>query len=288
MACKKNHTETDQIMAQLPVNQGGKARHKCASCSYEKGLENGKNRIVNFDIEGFIASLDTSQEGQRRHKDPLEAYTMGFFHGLSGKNTHEVIKEKYQLSDNMAQFGLMQVGKGIYECTFMEDTPFKYAMSTVHVASGFELIIKARIAQEHPYLIFEKLPKHAKVKNGVIKYDDLLEHGHTINYSELPERLWVTTACQIPEINLFHTFGKVRNQIIHFGTPDEDFAKLVFQYCFKIIEPLVNEWWDITLLEYAWEYDTELMDYIFEQLNQYDLSVNYECGSDIYELNKKS
>ena len=42
MACKKDHSAIQDIMADLPLDQGGKGRHKCAACAYEKGLEAGK------------------------------------------------------------------------------------------------------------------------------------------------------------------------------------------------------------------------------------------------------
>lgn len=285
MACDRSHIESDQVIASLPISQGGPGRHKCAACAYEKGLDNGLKRDVTFDISGFIDRLEYSQKGARRHKDPLEAYTLGFFHGLNGRNTHSVIQNRYEISDNMAIFGLQQVGKGLYECTFGEDTKFKHAISTVHVASGFELIVKSRIAKEHPYLIFEKLPKYAKVKNGQITIEDLLEHGHTITYAELPERLWVTTTCRIPNLELFEKFGKIRNQIIHFAKPDEDFSKLVYEYCFKVVEPLVNEWWDTTLLEFASNYDDDFFNYVFPVIEKYKLSCKYELSN--HQLVKK-
>ena len=83
MACNKDQTEADRIIAGLPIRQGGTGRHKCAACAYEAGFENGQNRNVSFDINGFINKLERSQKGVRRHKDPLEAYSIGFFHGLS-------------------------------------------------------------------------------------------------------------------------------------------------------------------------------------------------------------
>ena len=42
MACKKDHSAIQKIMFNLPVDQGGKGRHKCAACAYEKGFEAGK------------------------------------------------------------------------------------------------------------------------------------------------------------------------------------------------------------------------------------------------------
>ncbi len=33
MACKKNHSLVQQIMSNLPYDQGGIGRHKCAACA---------------------------------------------------------------------------------------------------------------------------------------------------------------------------------------------------------------------------------------------------------------
>lgn len=48
MACKKDHNTTDLIIKDLPISQGSFERHKCASCAYEKGLENGSKKMANF------------------------------------------------------------------------------------------------------------------------------------------------------------------------------------------------------------------------------------------------
>ena len=55
MVCNKNHSQTDFIIKDLPISQGGVGRHKCAACAYEKGVENGKNHVLNFDLEMYIS-----------------------------------------------------------------------------------------------------------------------------------------------------------------------------------------------------------------------------------------
>lgn len=62
MVCNKNHSQTDFIIKDLPISQGGVGRHKCAACAYEKGVENGKNHVLNFDLEMYISSLPESQK----------------------------------------------------------------------------------------------------------------------------------------------------------------------------------------------------------------------------------
>ena len=34
MICKKNHSDIQTIMENLPIDQGRKGRHKCAACAY--------------------------------------------------------------------------------------------------------------------------------------------------------------------------------------------------------------------------------------------------------------
>ena len=56
MACRKDHSDQtiQKIMADLPEDQGGKGRHKCAACAYQKGLEAGRElkEIINLYRKG--------------------------------------------------------------------------------------------------------------------------------------------------------------------------------------------------------------------------------------------
>jgi hypothetical protein len=194
MPCNKDHNETDLIVKDLPISQGNFERHKCASCAYEQGLENGVKKLLNFDLEDFISNLEESQKGYRRHRSPIEAYTLGFFHGLNGKNNHLAIKDKYKIASQMRDFGLSMIAKGKVNATFSEmGEPYSHATGLVQVANGFEILIKSKIVEEHPLLVFNKFPKETNLLDSNIKMQDLLEHGQTIMYSELPERLWATT-----------------------------------------------------------------------------------------------
>ncbi|HNW97616.1 MAG TPA: hypothetical protein PKK00_04290 [Bacteroidales bacterium] len=279
MACKKEHKESDLIIKDLPISQGGFGRHKCACCAYEKGVENGNKRILNFNLEDFISNLEESQKGNQRHKSAVEAYTLGFFHGLNGSNNHLVIKDRQRMANQMRDFGLYMVAKGVVNATFSEQgSPYSYAMGVVHVANGFEILIKAKIVEEHPLLVFNKIPKETNIVDGNIKFEDLLEHGQTIMYSELPDRLWATTGYKITPINLFNEFGKIRNQIIHFAVPEIPLSDLTLNFTFQIIEKAINEWWGTTILEYAQEYDEDYCEYVFEELKRLNITINYKLN----------
>lgn len=281
MACRKKHTETDLLIKDLPISQEGVGRHKCAACAYEKGIENGKNRVLNFDLAKYLSTLPESQKGYRRHRSPIEAYTLGFFHGLSGVNNHLVIKDKLRMASQMREFGLYMVAKGAINATFSEcGSPYAHAMGVVHVANGFEVLIKAKIVEEHPLLIFTKIPKDSHTEDNDIKINDLLEYGQTIMYSELPHRLWAATGYKISDLNLYNDFGKIRNQIIHFAVPEIQLNDLTLKYTFEVVEKAVNEWWDTTILEYASRYDCEYCEYVFEQLERLNISTNYKLSEE--------
>ena len=60
MACNKNHSGVQSIMNTLPVDQGGKGRHKCAACAYELGYNAGNNLDEEINLGDLLNSLDES------------------------------------------------------------------------------------------------------------------------------------------------------------------------------------------------------------------------------------
>lgn len=281
MACKKTHIESDKIVKTLRISQGSFERHKCASCAYEEGLKNGQLKLLHFDLETFIVGLEESQRGDRRHRSALEAYTLGFFHGLNGANNHLAIKDKMNMAAQMRDYGLSLVARGVLAAAYSEHgTPYAHAQAVVSIANGFEILIKARIVEEHPLLVFEQIPKHTKISDGNLKFEDLLEHGKTIMYSELPERLWAATGYQISDSKLFADFGKTRNQIIHFSVPNDfSLADFAIKFAFVNVESAINDWWDTTILEYVGDYEEEGHIHIFDKLNDLKISVRYYLTS---------
>ena len=287
MTCRKDHAETDLIIQDLQTNQSGAGRHKCAACAYEKGVDNGSKKELNFDLSQFLSSLETSQKGLRRHRDPIEAYTLGFIHGLNGANNHVAIKNKTKIAHQMRDLGLHMVGKGAVNATFSEHAaPYSHAMAIVHVAHGFEILIKSKIVEEHPFLIFSKIPTESKIQGDKIHFEDLLAHGQTINYSELPHRLWATTGYKMSNPDFFQEFGKIRNQIIHFSVPNIELSEIALKFVYEVIEKTVNDWWDVSVLEYACEYDDGYLEYVFEQLQRLNIEIQYRLGSDGYSLER--
>jgi len=109
------------------------------------------------------------------------------------------------IAENMREFGLSILGKAVCEaiCT-MPRRPYAQALLVPLAAQAAEIIVKARIAEEHPLLIFESLPKPTP---NLLDLKGLFEHGQTIQCKELAKILWATTGCEIKKVNEFLEFG---------------------------------------------------------------------------------
>ena len=143
----------------------------------------------------------------------------------------------------------------------------------LQAAHAAELIIKAAIAAQHPLLIFSNLPKSTAGDGGFLSLNDLFESAKTIQYVDLPEKLWAATGYKIKELNTFHSFGKLRNCIQHFATPDRDLRTETSLFIYQVIDPILEHFWD----DYAVEY-VDLESYeedVFEILSARGLKVRY-------------
>ncbi len=83
ITCKKLHRNSDSFL-ELPHDQGGVGRHKCAGCAYDRGYESGKKREETIKMD--LDSLPDSQAGSVRHKSPHAAFAQGY---------HDGVKESY-------------------------------------------------------------------------------------------------------------------------------------------------------------------------------------------------
>ncbi|HEX8638834.1 MAG TPA: hypothetical protein VF692_12275 [Pyrinomonadaceae bacterium] len=132
-------------------------------------------------------------------------------------------------------------------------------LSVLQAAHAAELFIKARIAQEHPLLIFEQLPRSTQAAGTHLDLEDLFKQGRTIQWADLPERLWATTGQSIPNRDKFVDFGKLRNGIQHFAAPDIDAGKESLRFIYEVIDPFINECWGL----FAIDYDEDHEPYIY-------------------------
>ncbi len=175
----------------------------------------------------------------------------------------EDLKKVYQ---HMIRLGMGVLTHANYHSNYHSyQNPVWSELSVLQAAHSAEILIKARIAQEHPLLIFEKLPHLSNNSTELLNFEHLLEKGKTIQYSDLPERLWATTGIKLKDIELFNKFGMLRNKIQHFASPkDTDCGKEALKFIFTIIDPFINECWGLYAIDC--NEDSEQYKYLIEGL----------------------
>ena len=136
-------------------------------------------------------------------------------------------------------------------------------LSVVQAAHAAELLIKARIAEEHPLLIFDKFPKVSE--DTMLDQSLLAQEGRTLSYQELPDRLRVTTDVSVPAIERYRDFGRLRDSIQHFLPPSGiDPRAETIRYIYAVLDPFINECWGLFAIDFNEDHEPYL--YLVEGL----------------------
>ncbi len=159
------------------------------------------------------------------------------------------------------------------------DSDYGYDQSELAVllaAHAAEILLKSRIAEEHPLLIFSKIPESKG--SDLLEVKALFASGKTIQYNEIPERLWATTGYKLKNQIIYEEFGKLRNNIQHFAPPKSgDFlTQATLEFIFKVIDPFLQDFWGgyaVTCFEYP-EYSDEHRD-LFHRLLFWEIKFEY-------------
>ena len=144
-------------------------------------------------------------------------------------------------------------------------------LSVLQAAHAAEILIKARIAQEHPLLIFEQLPRSTQINGDMLEIRHLVEKAKTIQYVELPDHLWAVTGIYLDNVEKYQAFGRIRNAIQHFVPPPNiDYSLKTIEFIFGVIDPFINKCWGLYAIDY--NEDTEPYEYIIENLIQSNIT----------------
>jgi len=129
----------------------------------------------------------------------------------------------------------------------------------LQAAHAAELLVKARVAQEHPLLVFEQIPRSTQSAGSQLDLEDLFKQGRTLQWVDLPARLWAATGLTIPSRERFDSFGRIRNGIQHFAAPpDMDAGEETLRFIFEVVDPFINDCWGL----FAVDYDEDLEPYL--------------------------
>lgn len=169
--------------------------------------------------------------------------------------------ELKRVSEHMLALGLGALAHANWHANYMSFENNKWPeLSVLQAAHAAEILIKARIAEEHPLLIFEQLPRSTQVTDNFLELKHLFERAKTIQYLELPERLWAATGIKLKNLEKYQSFGRLRNSIQHFAPPPEiDFSGETIDFIFEVIDPFINTCWSL----YAIDYNEDREPYIY-------------------------
>jgi hypothetical protein len=140
--------------------------------------------------------------------------------------------------------------------------------------SRTQLVVKARIASEHPLLIFDTLPRSNRTDTQ-LSVAELLESGRAIDYKDLPERLWATTGIRMAAAQAFVEFGYLRNKIAHFAIPRIYAGEATYRFVFEVMEPLLSMFGFGSVIPHAQAWDDALLEgYLQENVARYNVKVH--------------
>ena len=200
---------------------------------------------------------------------------------------HEDLRD---VSEHMKDLGLAALAHAIQHTVFFNYTNnFWGDLAILQAAHAAEILIKACIAKEHPLLIFDQLPKSTKVDDQLLDLKALVESGRTIQYQELPERLWATTGYRINNVEIYQKFGKLRNCIQHFASihDREHLMSKNLEFIFGVIDPLINDFWGLYAVDFHEDNENE---YVFDCLMRNEVSFLFpdEYKEDIERFKQNS
>jgi hypothetical protein len=175
-------------------------------------------------------------------------------------------KELAGIAEHMKELGLASLSHALQHTFYFDQFNLYWNdLAVLQAAHAAEILIKARIAEEHPLLIFTELPRSTQTGGAQIDIKALIESGRTLQFQDLPEKLWATTGYTIQDMVLYQRFGKLRNSIQHFASPDEsELAQEILKFIFGIVDPMIHDFWGLYAVNYV--EDPDAHSHIFPML----------------------
>lgn len=156
-----------------------------------------------------------------------------------------------EIHKNMLRMGLGALAHANWHAHYYSiENDMWSELSVLQAAHAAEILIKARIAQEHPLLIFEQIPKVDLADNSVLSFERLLSGGRTYQYRDLPDRLWATTGIRLSNLEDYREFGKLRNAVQHFVPPANiNLSQRTLEFTFGVVDQFINSNWGLFAID---------------------------------------
>lgn len=187
-----------------------------------------------------------------------------------------MLRELNEINNGMVDFGCSLLGKSLYDLTFAPmggACVHPYAFSSL--VQSLEILMKAAIAEKHPLLIYEKIPKLTSKRNQL---NEFFKKARSRNFLDLPDLLELTTNYQI-ERKLLEDAWINRCKIIHIGqNSNSDYTYLGLDLTFKVIDPFIYTFWKRSSIDETTPFDSETPMYLVEHCLDYHIDFKIEKG----------
>jgi hypothetical protein len=161
--------------------------------------------------------------------------------------------ELKSVHEHMLKLGLGALAHANWHAHFSSwENDYWPQLSVLQAAHAAEIFLKARIAQEHPLLIFEQLPRSTHTDGTLLSLAHLVERARTLQYADLPDRLWATTGIRLDDPDLYQQFGRLRNTLQHFVPPaGRDFSHETSRFIYGVVDPFINKCWGLYAVDFC-------------------------------------
>lgn len=161
--------------------------------------------------------------------------------------------------ESMLEIGLGALSHANYHAAYYNEKNDKWGeLSVLQAAHAAEILVKARIAQVHPLLIFNDLPSISNQQSLTI--EKLSKEGRTIDWSDLPKIFKTITQCNFINPNLFRDFGYMRNSLQHFGyflnSNDTSPSLETLKFIYSFIDPFIYKHWGLFAIDFDEDMDS--------------------------------
>ena len=190
--------------------------------------------------------------------------------------------ELAQVSDYMRDLGLGALTHALrLSFYYAPEWPAWPALSVLHAAHAAEILLKARIAQEHPLLIFDELPRSTQSET-LLDFQLLFEKGKTLQFQDLPDRLWAATGIRLHNVEQYRKFGMLRNAIQHFAPPREvEPSDETLKFVFQVVDPFIHDNWGLFAIDFNEEHGDHY-EHIFDSLVHRDIRPHISYSAATY------
>lgn len=159
---------------------------------------------------------------------------------------------------DMRQFACKRIAYAMNLYFFIEGDEMTL-FAAPHIALCAQLIIMARIVQEHPVLVFDSIPT-INILKTTRKTLDLFDYGAPKHYQDLPEALWIATGYEMRDREHFLKFCHLCQPLSLFRQDTGNLSDATTDFVFEVIDPMLDDFWQMSICSYLADENEEFFD----------------------------